>query len=169
MVFGDLQLQRDKPNLIRLFVKQSSLGDDIQSAFFFLMEKVRGICIMSLWPPLSPLAIPELICIPHMLWSKAQRGDAGAGSREESLKIQKCHQPHGGDVNLGTLTGRQLNWLWWLLYHIKLHFAAQCHSTKKHNGLPRQETGQNQETPKPNYFILGTIRSVLELTKRKKT
>lgn len=51
MVFGDLQLQRDKPNLIRLFVKQSSLGDDIQSAFFSDGKGQRDMHHVPLTPP----------------------------------------------------------------------------------------------------------------------
>lgn len=135
--------------------------------FFFTGRKVRGKCIMSVWPP----GALWLFLKTHMYSTHAAirspAGDEGVGSRDESLKIQKCHQPHRVDVNQGTLTGRQLNWLWRLLYHIKLHFAAWCHSRRKHNDLTRLETEQNQEASKPNYPILGTIQSALEMKERK--
>lgn len=98
----------------------------------------------------------KLICIPQTYAViKSPAGDEGAESRDESLKIRKCHQLHRGDVSQGTLTGRQLNWLWRLLYHVQVHFTAQCHGTQRYSHLKRLDTTKTRNLC--NYFILGAI------------
>lgn len=119
--------------------------------FIFFDGKVRRNCIMFLWPPWAFW----LVLKPHLYSTysviKSPVGDKRAGSGEESLKIEKCHQPHRGDVNQGTLTGRPLNWLWRVLNNIKLYFTAQCQSTQKHN-LTRLKTEETRKE-KPQSWI----------------
>lgn len=150
-----------------LSCENSHLWEMTASLFFFFFSWWKGQREMHHVPvtPPDPSGYSwKLICIPRCDQKPSGRRGGGAGRREDSLKIRKYHQPHRGDVSQGTLTGRQLNWLWQLLYLIKLHFAAQCHRTQKHNNPARLETEQNRETSKPNYLILGTIQSLLELT-----
>lgn len=144
-VSGEFQSQG---NLILLFVlqKQWSLRDDRQSFFiyFFFVGKVRGRCIMSSWPWRSLWLFLKTHLYSLCVLIKTPAGQREAGSRDESVKIQKCHQPHRGDVSQGTLTGRQFNWLWQLLYHIKVHFCRKMsHYTK--GTLQQDWIWQNQE------------------------
>lgn len=142
--------------------KPSSLRVDRQSAFSD--GKVRGRCIMSLWPPDPSSYSWKLICIPHMLWSKAQRG-----TRDQ--EVEKRHSSNGNVISLtGGMSVKSPwpggNWIGYdgcctiskciLQQNVRVHRNTTSSQDKRQN--------KNQETSKPNYFIFGVSQYFLELT-----
>lgn len=132
--------------------KNSHLWEMTASRFFFWWKGQREMHHV----PLTPRSL-WLFLKTHMYSTyaviKSPAGDVGAGSRGQSLKRQKCHQPHrGGDVSQGTLTGRQLNWLWRLLCRQN---AVWCGAMSQYkNTTTWQDWKQNKIKEPQNLIVL---------------
>lgn len=134
-----------------LSCKNSHLWEMTLSLLFFIMKRSEGNASWTSDPQLTQSLWLILKTLMHSKYAviKSPAGDDGAGSREELLKIQKCHQPHRGNVSQGTLTRRQLNWL-----RLVPNQTAFYSSTTKKPKTIWQDWRQNKIKKPQNLIIL---------------